>query len=199
MSRSPPNCTPIELKIDTVAGICSADRLTTPMFVRLALSLGLLATGSQLISAVRQLSGVTGAKDPAGLLLVSYDLQQFKTAPAAADDFYARLLGEVQRLPGVEHAGLARPTALWTFGRGKGPSAVVVWLPEALSKDAQMLLGGFAGGDLVVPGQHRGADSLHDRAGGRGRLLERDVIAVGVHRGAMGQRRAAAGAIGRAG
>ena len=120
----------------------------TLVVVQVMLSLGLLATGGQLATASRQLAGVTGAEDPAGLLMVSFDLAQFKVSPAVADDFYHRLLERVQRIPGVAHAGLARGGALWTFGRGVGASPVNVWWPGAAPRDGSVLMGGYADGDL---------------------------------------------------
>jgi putative ABC transport system permease protein len=82
--------------------------------VQVALSLGLLATGSQLVSAVRHLSGVTGAIDPSRLLMVSFDLSQLNTPEDRANAFYQGLLERVERIPGVERAGLA---ALTRYGR----------------------------------------------------------------------------------
>ena len=116
------------------------------VIAQVALSLGLLGTGGQLITAAEQLAGVTGAVDPSRLLMVSFDLEQLRVPPAAADQFYARVLDDVQRLPGVERAGLARETALWTFGRGS--SRGVGFYPSG-PKGGRVMLGGLAGGDLL--------------------------------------------------
>ena len=85
--------------------------------VQVALSLGLLATGSQLISAVRHMSGVTGAIDPSRLLMVSFDLSQLNAPEVRANTFYQRLLERVERLPGVQGAGLAAEDAIGRSGR----------------------------------------------------------------------------------
>ena len=118
--------------------------------VQVALSLGLLATGSQLISAVRQITGVTGAIDPSRLLMVSFDLSQLNAAEARANAFYERLLERVERLPGVERAGLAAEDALWTFARGMDEdNSVVFWLPGEPPARGRLALGGYTGGALI--------------------------------------------------
>jgi putative ABC transport system permease protein len=128
----------------------SRSRLRQGLVVaQVAMSLGLLATGGQLITAAKQLAGVTGALDPPRLLMVSFDVEQLRMPPAAAEQFYARVLDDVQRLPGVERAGLARETALWTFGRGSS-RGVVFWPPDAASRMGRVALGGLAGGDLFA-------------------------------------------------
>ena len=66
-------------------------------------------------------------------------------SPEAADAFYQRLLDGASRLPDAEAAGLARRTSVWTFGRGKGPGSIVVWAPD---RKAEVVIGGYAGGDL---------------------------------------------------
>jgi predicted permease len=113
---------------------------------QVALSLGLLATGGQLVTGVKRLNDVTGAQDPARLLMVSFDLAQLKMAPSAAESFYQQLLERVRRLPGVERAGLTHAAGIWTFGGRMG--AVNVWPPGVEPKDGRTILGGFADGDL---------------------------------------------------
>jgi hypothetical protein len=54
---------------------------------QVALSLGLLATGSQSLSAVSALVSTTGADDPRRLVLVSFDLNQLKMQAGPARDF----------------------------------------------------------------------------------------------------------------
>ena len=120
----------------------------TLVAVQVALALGLLATGGQLLPAVASLMAVTGAADPARLLMVPFDLAQLNASPAEAEQFYGSLVERVERLPGVEHVGLARTSAIWTFGHGKGSSPVVIW-PGPSPKDAKLILGGYAGGDLI--------------------------------------------------
>jgi putative ABC transport system permease protein len=117
--------------------------------VQVALALGLLATGGQLLPAVASLMAVTGAADPSRLLMVPFDLAQLNAAPAEAERFYGALVERVQRVSGVEHVGIARTSAIWTFGHGKGSSPVIVWLPGASAKESKLILGGYAGGDLI--------------------------------------------------
>jgi predicted permease len=117
--------------------------------VQVALSVGLLATGGQVIGALGSLLGRTGAEDPEHLVLASFDLEQLKFTRPAAQDFYGRLLDEVRRMPGVENAALARRGALWTWGRGKGPSSIVAWGPDDGPKEGELYLGGYAAGDLT--------------------------------------------------
>jgi predicted permease len=118
--------------------------------VQVALSLGLLATGSQLISAVRHMAGVTGAIDPSRLLMVSFDLSQLNAPEARANAFYERLRERVERLPGVQSAGLAAEHAMWTFGRGRGDkNSVVVWPEGEPPSRGRVALGGYTGGPLI--------------------------------------------------
>ena len=70
---------------------------------------------------------------------------QLEFSPDAADAFYQRLLDGASRLPDADAVGLARRTAVWTFGRGKGPGSVVVWAP---GREPEVVIGGYAGGDL---------------------------------------------------
>ena len=83
---------------------------------QVALSLGLLATGFQLTSALESLAEPPGT-DPDRLLLASFDLAQLRFSSAESDAFYAALLDGASRLPGVEAAGLSsRDLARsWTF------------------------------------------------------------------------------------
>jgi putative ABC transport system permease protein len=127
----------------------SRSRLRKGLVVaQVAVSIGLLATGSQLIDAVAALSRITGAADPERLLLVSFDLTQFQLQPAAQDAFYGTILERVRQIPGVERAGMARASAVWTFGGGSAFAGVSMWLPGAAPKDGRYLIGGYAGGDL---------------------------------------------------
>jgi predicted permease len=117
--------------------------------VQVALSVGLLATGGQVIGAIGSLLERTGAKDPEHLVLASFDLEQLKFTRPAAEEFYRRLLDEVRRMPGVENAALARRGALWTWGRGVGSSSIVAWGPGDGPKEGSLYLGGYAAGDLT--------------------------------------------------
>jgi predicted permease len=111
---------------------------------QIALSIGVLVTASQLITLVEGQGG-TGGTPPDRLLMTSFDLEQLRYSPESAADFYQRLLDGASHLPGAEAVGLARPTSVWTFGRGKGPGSVIVWAP---GRDSEVVVGGYAGGDL---------------------------------------------------
>ena len=118
--------------------------------LQVALSLGLLATGTQLVSALEAV-GATAGIDSDRLLMVSFDLEQLRFSSAEADAFYERLLDRVSTLPGVEAAGLADRTMLWKFGvGGLGLSnSVVAWRPADRREDARVYSGGYAAGDLT--------------------------------------------------
>jgi predicted permease len=81
-----------------------------------ALSLGLLATGFQLTSALESLAEPPGT-DPDRLLLASFNLGHLRFSSAESDAFYAALLDGVSRLPGVGAAGLSSRN----LGQGWGP------------------------------------------------------------------------------
>jgi len=115
------------------------------VMAQIALSIGVLVTGSQLITLVEGQGG-TGGTPPDRLLMTSFDLDQLRYSPESAADFYQRLLDGASHLPGVEAVGMARPTSVWTFGRGKGPGSVIVWAP---GRESEIVVGGYAGGDLV--------------------------------------------------
>ena len=111
---------------------------------QIALSIGVLVAGTQLLALVEGQGG-TAETPPERLLMTSFDLDQLRYSPESATSFYQRLLDVASRLPDAEAVGLARPTSVWTFGRGKGPGSVIVWAP---GRDAEIVLGGYAGGDL---------------------------------------------------
>ena len=111
---------------------------------QIAVSIGVLVAGTQLIALVEGQGG-TGGTPADRLLMTSFDLDQLRFTPETADVFYQRLLDGATHLPDAEAVGLARPTAVWTFGRGKGPGSVIVWAP---GRDSEVVLGGYAGGNL---------------------------------------------------
>lgn len=114
---------------------------------QVALSLGLLATASQLVSTVR--SQAVSAGTPADRLLIArFDLQPLKLAQADTETFYRDLLAGASRLPGVESAGVARSTAVWSFGQGAAPASLVIWGPADARDDGRTTVGGYAGGRL---------------------------------------------------
>jgi predicted permease len=114
------------------------------VIVQVALSIGVLVAGTQLITLVEGQGG-SGGTPADRLFMASFDLEQLRFSPDAADAFYRRLLDGASRLPDAEAVGLARRTAVWTFGRGKGSSSVVVWAP---GREPEVVNGGYAGGDL---------------------------------------------------
>jgi putative ABC transport system permease protein len=111
---------------------------------QVALSIGVLVVGTQLIALVDG-DGATGGTPADRLLMASFDVEQLRFPAEHAVSFYQRVLEAVARLPDVEAVGLARPTAVWTFGRGKGPGSVQAWAP---GREAEVVVGGYAGGDL---------------------------------------------------
>ena len=118
--------------------------------VQVALSIGLMTTGAQLITGVQQLAGVTGVDSPSRLLMVSFDLSQLSVTPGRAEAFYSGLLERVVRVPGVERVGLGGTGGVWTDGRGKtSDNSTVVWPPNEKPERGQVWIGGYAGGDLI--------------------------------------------------
>jgi predicted permease len=117
------------------------------VIAQVALSIGILATATQLVSMVESDGGAAGTS-PDHLLMASFDLDQVKLPPEAAASFYGRLIEAVSALPDIESAGLARQTAVWTFGRGKGPGSVVVWKAGESPGQGEVVVGGYAGGEL---------------------------------------------------
>jgi putative ABC transport system permease protein len=114
---------------------------------QVALSLALLATGSQVVGTVRS-AAVSGGTLASRLLIARFDLQPLELTPAATESFYLDLLDGASRLPGVRHAGLARHSAVWTFGQAGAPSSVVVWRPTDRPDEGRVTMGGYAAGDL---------------------------------------------------
>jgi putative ABC transport system permease protein len=113
---------------------------------QVALSLALLATGSQLVSTVR--SDAISAGTSERLLIARFDLEPLKLQPGEMESFYRDLLAGASRMRGVEAAGIARHTAVWTFGQGAAPASFTVWYPGDGPGDARATTGGVAGGDL---------------------------------------------------
>ena len=116
----------------------------TMVVAQIALSIGVLVAGTQLITLVEGQGG-TGGTEPDRLLMTSFDLDQLRYSPESAASFYQRVVDATSHLPDVEAVGLARPTSVWTFGRGAGPGSVIVWAP---GREGEVVIGGYAGGDL---------------------------------------------------
>jgi predicted permease len=125
---------------------------------QIALSLGLVASGLQLASAMP--SEPPGA-DPDRLLLASFDLAQLRSSSAESNTFYEALLERASKLPGVEAAGLSGRDLLWSSSSRFGNEVFLSGRDLRWTSDAQpgnlTLLGpdgrrlttaGSAGGDF---------------------------------------------------
>lgn len=119
------------------------------LIAQVAVSLGLLATASQLVSTVRY-QAVSGGTPGDRLLVARFDLRPLSASPSETQSFYARLAAGTRRLPGVEAVGLARAFAVWTFGHGDGSASLRVWYPTDRSEEQRMAAGGYAGGELFA-------------------------------------------------
>jgi putative ABC transport system permease protein len=122
---------------------------------QVALSIGLLAVGTQSISAVTALADITGAADPGRLLIVSFDLSQFGMPAPAMDDFYDRVAERVRQMPGVARVGIAPNNGLWRMTNGSfdgvnmWPSgAPGGWPAGAPFSHGRTLKGGYVGGEV---------------------------------------------------
>jgi putative ABC transport system permease protein len=127
---------------------------------QIALSLGLLASGLQLASAMKSEPPGT---DPDRMLLASFDLAQLRMSSAESNTFYEALLDRASKLPGVEAAGLSGRDLLWTSSPAPFSNVVFLsgrdlqWTSDAqpgnltlVSPDGRRLTtAGAAGGDFV--------------------------------------------------
>ena len=113
--------------------------------VQATLSLGLLTTAWQLVSTV-QADAVSSGTPANRLLIGRFDLQPLNMTASATEGFYADLLRGISRLPGVEAAGLARATSVWSFGRP--PASVRVWQLSDPPEAGRGVVGGYVTGDL---------------------------------------------------
>ncbi len=123
---------------------------------QVALSLGLLATGFQLTSALESLAEPPGT-DPDRLLLASFDLAPLRFSSAEIDAFYAALLDRASRLPGVEAAGLSSRNLArsWAFD-----PANAIRVDPGNGPMRRMAVSGSAGGDYF---KAVGVDLIHGR------------------------------------
>jgi predicted permease len=143
----PPSSTlgTVGARSDAVPGQSRMRRLLVA--AQVALSLGLLTTGSQLVSTVRS-QAVSGGTPAERLLLARFDLQPLGLSGLEQAAFYRDLLAGAERLPDVEAAGTARHAAVWTFGQGLAPASLVVWRSSDAPEKGQIVAGGYAGGGL---------------------------------------------------
>jgi putative ABC transport system permease protein len=142
--------------------------------MQVALSLALLTTAWQLVSTV-QAQAVSGGTPADRLLVARFDLRSADNFPGESERFFAELGERVSRLPGVEATGLARHTAVWTFGQGAGPASMIVWTPADDPDDGRITIGGYAGGDLF---QALGLRTLAGRAFAAGDRQGRPDVAL---------------------
>jgi predicted permease len=114
---------------------------------QVALSIGLLATGAQMITFLPAQMPSAGTP-PDRLLMASFDVSQLHIPAPEGRAFYRRLLDRVATLPEADGAGLARKTAVWMFGQGMRGAALAVSLPEQKPGEGSLAVGGYAGGEL---------------------------------------------------
>jgi putative ABC transport system permease protein len=119
----------------------------TLVVVQVALSLGLLATGTQLIAFLPAQVQSAGT-EPGQLVMASFDVGQVRMDRTRSEAFYRHLRDRVAALPDADGTGVARRTAVWMFGRGMSGSALSIARPEDKPRDATLAVGGYAGGDL---------------------------------------------------
>ena len=117
------------------------------LVAQVALSIGLLATGWQLVATVRSAGGYAGTPGDR-LLIARFDLEPLRLSASETASFYQQLLDRASRVPAVAAAGLARHTAVWTFGRGAAPASLLAWHPGDGPADGRAYIGGYADGDL---------------------------------------------------
>lgn len=141
---------------------------------QVALSIGLLATGWQLVSTVSAQPGNAGATGDR-LLIARFDLQRIAAKPGEAQRIYNTLLDEVSRMPGVEAVGLAGHTSVWRFGGRARGGSLRVWLPGAGREEGRVRSGGYVGGSLFAA---IGAKTIAGRSFTSSDRLARPDVAV---------------------
>jgi predicted permease len=136
---------PVAARSDAVPG---QSRMRRALVVaQVALSLALLATGSQLVSTVRS-EAVSAGTSADRLLIARFDVEPLRLQPVETESFYRELLAGASRVPGVEAVGIARHTAVWTFGQGSASASLIVWRPTDGAEDGHVTIGGVAEGNL---------------------------------------------------
>ena len=115
---------------------------------QVALSIGLLATGAQMLTFLPAQLQSAGTP-PDRLLMATFDVSQLRMSAPEGRAFYERLLARVSMLPEADGVGLARRQAIWTFGRSLSSSSLAVSLPEQKPGEGTIAVGGYAGGDLL--------------------------------------------------
>jgi predicted permease len=165
-----------------------------------ALSLGLLATGTQFAKTVYAAAASEPIADPESLVLASLDVDPLRLAPEAGEEFYRQLLDRANRIPGVAAAGLAPRgiltgtmgqdtlTRIWVADSPDDGKSQVAFQVSARLLDAiavRVLQGrGFTAADetpvrTVIVNKPFADKFLHGQAIGRGFRLGRPSIKAG--------------------
>jgi predicted permease len=76
------------------------------VMLQAALSLSLLATGAQFTRTVQARTARENIPAPDTLVLASFNVDPLRLAPQAGEDFYARLLERLRRVPGIKAAAV---------------------------------------------------------------------------------------------
>jgi predicted permease len=158
---------------------------------QVAVSAGLLATGGQLLAFLPAQLPSSGTPSDR-LLFMTLDTSQVRMNDDESSRFYSRVLARVSSSPEADGVGLARPTAVWTFGWTRGYSQIVVWHQNDTPRDGTYAVGGYAGGELFrATGQRLVAGRLFDASdlGGRARtaIVNRPLAEKLFPGGAVGQ------------
>jgi putative ABC transport system permease protein len=97
--------------------------------VQAALSLGLLATGTQFTKTVYSSVTQPHIPDPQQLVITSVDVDPLRMNREAGQDYFRRLLERARTVPGVAAAGLSTPGLLnGLMGRN---SSLRIWTPDS--------------------------------------------------------------------
>jgi predicted permease len=92
-----------------------------------ALSLGLLATGTQFARTVYAATAREPVAHPESLVLAAVNVDPLRLEPEAGEEFYRQLLDRLSRLPGVAAAGLA-PRGIIQPGQVRRETLARIWL-----------------------------------------------------------------------
>ena len=136
-----------------------------------ALSLGLLATGTQFAKTVHAAAASEPIADPESLVLAALDVDPLRLAPEAGEEFYRQLLDRVNRIPGVAAAGFA-PRGIVTGADERGHAHAD--LGGGFSRRRHVTSGVSSLGPLA--GCHRGSRAAGTRIHSRRRDSVRTVI-----------------------
>jgi len=111
---------------------------------QVALSLGLLATGTQFINTVRSGFGRPDAPGAERLFIAMFNVDPLNLQRVAADDFFTRLLDRAAALPGVVAAGFTSASPL--AGAYDRDALVTIWLPQDAPGEGRNAMAVFVSG-----------------------------------------------------